>query len=196
MDNAIRNLISIAGCLFLFAAMLPSTAEAGNFHKNSLNFNNGIYSPGGFDAGYFMEVRYTRFFGNWRYFMEVSGGVSNLDIREDQSLMGVSGDLEKEQFFTYEFLLGYDAVPLRGFPFIIAGVAGVDQIDFVQFAYVLGFGKQVPMAVFTKRLSRLGLRYDIRNHIMNEPIKSKQNGSQEAVVTNNLIITLGLNLYF
>ena len=195
-DVCIRRLRYQALCFFVLLSGM--SLQAGSYHNNSLNVRNGIFMPTGFDTGYALEIGYTRYFANWTYFIEISGGVSSLNLSSNQlsgTLNPLAGN-NADRIYTYEVLLGLDVSPLRGLPHLVIGAAGMDQIEVVQFAYVAGIGKQVPLVMFSKKLSRLGLRYDLRDYIMTEKIVANTGEAPRDVVTHNLMMSLGVILYF
>jgi hypothetical protein len=97
---------------------------------------------------------------------------------------------DSEGLFTYEFLLGYDMKPAGGFPFLVVGVAGINQGGQSKFSYVIGLGKHIPLAQLLN-VRRLGFRYDIRDQIFKQQVSDK--GS---FVAHNLVFTFGLTYYF
>lgn len=179
----------IIGILLITLFFLPVTAEAGGIFSNALTITNGVYAAEGFGSNYYFGARYNHFFSKWTYFVEASIGFSSLKspVLEDLAAFQV---FDSEDLTTYEFLLGYDMKPLGGFPFLVAGVAGINQGGQSKFAYVLGLGKHIPLAQFFK-VKRLGLRYDIRDQIFKQQISDK--GS---FVSHNLVFSLGLTYYF
>jgi len=170
----------------MFAA--PGVQAKGLF-SNAMAFTGGIYSAEGFGSNFYFGLRYNHFFSKWRYFVEGSIGVSSLKSQVLQDLAAFQV-FDSEKLLTYEFLLGYDMAPLGNFPFIVAGVAGLNQGGQSKFAYVIGLGKQIPLAQFFKT-KRLGLRYDIRDQIFKQQINDAN-----AFTAHNLVFSLGLSCYF
>jgi hypothetical protein len=175
--------------IFCLTLLLFVPAYAGGLYTNGLTITNGIYAAEGFGSNYYLGARYNHFFSKWTYFVEASVGFSSVksQVLEDLAAFQV---FDSEGLFTYEFLLGYDMKPLGGFPFLVAGVAGINQGGQSKFSYVIGLGKHIPLAQFFS-VKRLGLRYDIRDQIFKQQVSDK--GS---FVAHNLVFTLGLTYYF
>lgn len=171
------------------ALLFSGSAKAGGIFTNSLTITNGIYAAEGFGSNYYLGARYNHFFNKWTYFVEASIGFSSVksQVLDDLANFQV---FDSEKLYTYEFLLGYDMKPLGGFPFLVAGVAGINQGGQSKFSYVLGLGKHIPLAQFFN-VKRLGLRYDIRDQIFKQQISDK-----DAFTAHNLVFSLGLTYYF
>lgn len=184
----LKNLPGMVTMICFLTAASPAL-QAKGIYTNSLTFTNGIYSAEGFGSNYYLGARYNHFFSKWTYFVEASIGFSSVksQVLEDLAAFQV---FDSEGLTAYEFLLGYDMKPLGGFPFLVAGVAGINQGGQSKFAYVLGLGKHIPLAQFFN-VKRLGLRYDVRDHIFKQQVSDK--GS---FVAHNLVFTLGLTYYF
>lgn len=178
--------VSILIATLLLAA--PGVQAKGLF-SNAMSFSSGVYSAEGFGSNFYFGLRYNHFFSKWRYFVEGSIGVSSLKSQVLQDLAAFQV-FDSEKLLTYEFLLGYDMAPLGNFPFIVAGVAGLNQGGQSKFAYVIGLGKQIPLAQFFKT-KRVGLRYDIRDQIFRQQINDA-----DAFTAHNLVFSVGLSYYF
>lgn len=179
------------GVIILIETLLLAApgVQAKGLFSNSMSFSSGVYSAEGFGSNFYFGMRYNHFFSKWRYFVEGSIGVSSLKSQVLQDLAAFQV-FDSEKLLAYEFLLGYDMAPLGNFPFIVAGVAGLNQGGQSKFAYVIGLGKQIPLAQFFKT-KRLGLRYDIRDQIFKQQINDAN-----AFTAHNLVFSLGLSYYF
>lgn len=184
----LKNLPGVVAMICFLTAASPALQAKGIF-TNSLTFTNGIYAAEGFGSNYYLGARYNHFFNKWTYFVEASIGFSSVksQVLEDLAAFQV---FDSNGLMTYEFLLGYDMKPLGGFPFLVAGVAGINQGGQSKFAYVLGLGKHIPLAQFFNA-KRWGLRYDIRDQIFKQQVSD-----EGSFVAHNLVFTLGLTYYF
>ncbi len=163
-------------------------AKAGGM-DNGFGIMNGIYAAEGFGTNYYFGARYNHYFNKYRYFVEGNVGFSSLKSQVLENLAAFQV-FKSEGLFTYEFLLGYDARPLGGLPYVVFGVAGLNQGGQSKFATVLGVGKLIPLAQFFD-VKRFGLRYDIRDHIFKQQINDT--GS---FIAHNLVFSVGLQYYF
>lgn len=178
-------------CILLILMITISTglqAKKG-LYRNSGSITNGLYAADGFGSNYYVGLRYNHYFDKWKYFVEGSIGFSSLksDVLNDLASFQV---FNSQDLNAYEFLLGYDPKPLSGLPYFVAGVASINQGGQSRFAYVLGFGKHIPLAQFF-RIKRLGVRYDIRDHIFRQEINDAG-----AFTSHNLVFSFGLQYYF
>ncbi len=183
----IRRFLLVIGFLVIgFAGNQPLRADV---FENSFGIANGIYAAEGFGSNYYLGVRYTHLFSKWHYFVETSVGLSSLKspVLNDLASFQV---FDSQNLMAYEFLFGYDMRPLNGLPYVVFGVAGLNQGGQSKFAYVIGLGKQIPLAQFFD-VKRIGLRYDIRDHIFRQ--KLNDNGRFTA---HNLVFTFGFQYYF
>jgi len=182
---SIRLVLSI----MMAAAMISVSANAQGYHQNSLTLSVGAYAASGFGTNPYAGVRYNYILPDDRFFVEGSIGFSSLksDVLETISRSQVfpSNDL-----YTYEFVLAYDAHPTGYVPYILAGVAGINQGGQTSFAGVLGLGKRMPLANFLGS-DQLGLRYDIRDQVF-----SQQINNADPFLAHNITFTLGLQFYF
>ena len=80
--------------------------------------------------------------------------------------------------------------PLGGFPYLVVGVANINQGGQSKFSYILGLGKQIPLAQFFN-VKRLGVRYDIRDQIFKQQVNNS-----DSFTSHNLIFSLELHYYF
>lgn len=187
-DVLLQDLWGFLGMIGL-VLLLSGSVRAGSIFTNGLTITNGVYAAEGFGSNYYFGARYNHFFSKWTYFVEASIGFSSVksQVLEDLAALQV---FDSNDLMTYEFLLGYDMKPLGGFPFLVAGVAGINQGGQSKFAYVLGLGKHIPLAQFFN-VKRLGLRYDVRDQIFKQQVSDK-----DSFVAHNLVFTLGLTYYF
>ncbi len=180
----------LALSVMLCAALLtPACSLHAKAYENSVGLANGLYAAEGFGANYYLGLRYTHFFDNWHYFVEGTLGFSSLSspVLNDLAAFQV---FDSQKLWAYEFLFGYDMRPLYGLPYVLAGVAAVNQGGQSKFSYVIGVGKQIPLVQFFN-VKRLGIRYDIRDHIFRQQINEN-----EPFTAHNLVVTVGLQYYF
>lgn len=191
MFRGMKSVFSM-GCISVISAVLlaPAAAQADGLFKNSLSISPGLYAAEGFGSNFYLGIRYNHYFKKWTYFIETSLGFSSMNsqVLEDLANFQV---FESNNLLTYEFLFGYDMAPLSNFPFLVAGIAGINQGGQTKFSYVVGLGKQIPLAQFLK-VKRWGLRYDIRDQIFKQRITN----TADSFTAHNLIVSLGLQYYF
>ncbi len=168
--------------------ILSTNIQAGVW-KNSVGATGGIYSAEGFGSNFYYGLRFNHYFNKWHYFVEGSLGFSSIQssVLED---IGAFQVFETQNLTTYEFLFGYDMKPLGGFPYFVVGVANINQGGQSKFSYILGLGKQIPLAQFFNT-KRLGVRYDIRDQIFKQQVNNT-----DSFISHNLMFTLGLQYYF
>ena len=166
-----------------------SSGRSQMHYENSLSFSAGAYAASGFNTNVYYGARYDYFFLGGRYFVEAALGFSSLksNVLESFSKLKV---FESDQLFSYEFVLSYDATPSGYIPFVVFGVAGVNQGGQSNFAGVIGLGKRVPMPGFLGT-NQIGIRYDVRDQIFSQKINDS-----DPFISHNIVFTLGLQLYF
>ena len=169
--------------------LLPSPASAQSGFRNSASLTSGLYAADGFGSNFYYGARFNHYFNKWRYFVEGSIGFSSLQSEVLQDLTAFQV-FDSEGLTAIEFLFGYDPRPLAGLPYFVGGVASINQGGQSRFAYVVGFGKHIPLAQFFK-VKKLGIRYDIRDHIFRQKINDA--GS---FISHNLVFSLGIQYYF
>ena len=172
-------------CITLLAGS-GSTVMAQMRFESSLSFSLGGYAADGLGTNLFYGGKYDYFFLGGRYFVEASLGVSSLKSRVVENI-SKSQLFPNDKLVTYEFLFAYDGVPAGAFPFIVAGVAGVNQGGSTVFAGVLGLGKRITLP----GSNQLGFRYDIRDMIYTQTISNS-----DPFITHNFVFSIGLQIYF
>ncbi|MEL6823604.1 MAG: hypothetical protein AAFP70_17745 [Calditrichota bacterium] len=178
----------VLGLMLMF---LPQNASGkGGLFDHSMTITTGLYAAEGFGSNLYVGGRYNHYFEKWKYFVETSVGYSSLRSQVLKDLANFQV-FDTENLWTYEFIMGYDMAPLRNFPYLLTGVAGISQGGQFKFAYVIGLGKQIPLAQFFK-VKRLGIRYDIRDQIFKQQVTN----TAKAFIAHNLIFTVGLQYYF
>lgn len=177
-----------AAFLLLLLPAINSEAGAQSRYQNSLTLSAGIYATEGFGTNPYGGVRYTYFLPGWQYFVEASVGVSSLKSAVLETISR-SQLFDSQTQYSYEFVFAYDATPTGYLPYILGGVAGLNQGGQTKFAGVIGLGKRIPFGSLGS--SQLGFRYDIRDQIY-----SQQISNAEPFLAHNLTFTVGLQWYF
>jgi len=183
-----RISVVIAGVLMLWV-FLGSSASAQFRYQNSLSLSTGAYAASGFGTNLYGGVRYGYFFYGGRYFFEASLGFSNLKSRVLENVSKTQL-FETERLFAYEFVVAYDYNPSGAIPFLVFGVAGVNQGGTSVFAGVLGLGKHIPIPGFLGT-NQLGIRYDIRDQIFSQTINNS-----DPFISHNIVFSIGVQFYF
>lgn len=174
--------------LVLFGLLWGGMATAAPY-DNGLTVMNGLYAAEGFGSNYYFGLRYTHYFNKWNHFVEGAVGFSSVrsSVLRDLTAFQV---FEGEGLLTYQFLMGYDHRPLGGLPYVVAGVAAINQGGQSKFAWVIGLGKHIPLAQYFD-VKRWGIRYDIRDQIFKQQVSDR--GS---FIAHNLVVSLGVQYYF
>ncbi|MDH3252879.1 MAG: hypothetical protein OEM41_08810 [Ignavibacteria bacterium] len=157
--------------------------------QNSLSIAIGAYAASGFGNNLYGAVRYNYFFLGGRYFVEASLGVSSLKSRVLENVSRAQL-FDTERLFTYEFVIAFDAIPAAAVPFVVVGVAGVNQGGTSSFAGVLGLGKRIPIPGLFGT-NQIGFRYDVRDQIFSQTINNS-----DPFIVHNIVFSVGLQLYF
>jgi hypothetical protein len=173
--------------LVLVASSLP--AQYQYRFENSLSLSPGVYSANGLGTNGYIALRYNYFIFGGRFFVEGSYGIGSLKSNVLENVTGVQL-YDHTRLATYEFLGAYDHTPSGYLPYFSFGVAGINEGGTSKFAGVLGIGKRIPLPGFLGS-DRLGIRYDIRDHIFSQ---SFNNG--ESFISHNLVFTLGFQVYW
>lgn len=177
--------------LVLFAALqlFPREAAGQYQYQNSISVSGGFYAASGFGTNPYVAGRYNYFLPGRKFFVEASIGFSSLKS-EVLETIAQSQVFETEDLYTYEFVVAYDASPSGLIPYIIGGVAGINQGGQNTFSAVLGLGKRIPIPnLFSS--DQFSFRYDVRDQIF-----SQQISSAEPFVAHNIQFSLGLQYYF
>ncbi len=178
--------------LFFLVSMqlgMPAPLRAQGRMQNSVSASVGAYAASGFGNNLYGAVRYNYFFHGGRYFVEASLGFSSLKSRVLENVSRAQL-FDTERLFTYEFVFAFDAIPTAAVPFIVAGVAGVNQGGTSAFAGVLGLGKRIPVPGLFGT-NQLGFRYDVRDQIFSQTINNS-----DPFIVHNIVFSVGMQLYF
>jgi hypothetical protein len=176
--------------LSLLAALtLPAAASAQGRFEQSLSLAGGLYAASGVGTNFYSCARYNYFFYGGRSFVEASLGVGSLESKVI-SAISKAGIFASDNLVTYEFAFGYDASPTGNLPYVLFGVAGVKEGDETHFAPEIGVGKRIPIPGLLGS-NALGVRYDVRDQIFSQSINNS-----DKFVAHNIVVTIGLQLYF
>ena len=177
--------------VLLMIVMMASCAQAQRraIYENSLGVSSGIYASEGFGSNLYYGLRFNHYFSRWQFFVEGSIGRSSIksQVLKDLAAFQVFGS---ERLTTYEFLMGYDQVPTGSLPYVVFGVAGLNQGGQSKFSYIFGLGKHIPLAKYIN-MKRWGFRYDIRDQIFQQQVNN-----DDTFTAHNLMFTMGLQYYF
>jgi hypothetical protein len=175
-------LVVLSGVLFPVRAQTRPTQQ-------SVSLSAGLYAASGVGTNPYYEGAYNYYIWGGRYFVQASIGFGSL---ESKTLAAVSKAqlFAKDNLVTYGFGVAYDAMPSGYAPFILFGVAGVNQGGETSFAGVIGLGKRIPLPGFLGSNS-LGIRYDIRDQIFSQHLTTTS-----SFVVHNLAATIGIQVYF
>jgi opacity protein-like surface antigen len=165
------------------------TGQIQSRQENSLSVSLGAYASNGFGTNEYYGLRYNYYFLGGRSFVEGAAGFSTLKSRVLENVSKAQL-FDSDRLFTYEFVLGYDINPSGYFPYIAAGVAGVNQGGQSNFAGVLGLGKRMPLPGLFGSNS-FGLRYDVRDHIFSQRINNS-----DPFISHNIVFSLGFQVFF
>jgi hypothetical protein len=176
----------LASCM-VFILALPSKAQL--VADNSLSISLGAYAASGFGTNAYYGIRYNYFISGGRFFVE---GALNFGSLRSSVLESVTKSqiFDTQRLYTYEFVGGYDPYPNGYTPYVVLGVAGLNQGGRSDFAGVVGLGKRVPLRGILGG-DKLGFRYDVRDQIFSQRIMN-----QEPFISHNIAFTLGLQFYF
>ncbi len=168
-------------------AAIPSYAQMP--YSNSISLSVGAYAASGFGTNPHYAARYNYFVSGGRFFVEGTFGLSSLRSNVLSSVTR-SQLFESERLYTYEFVAGFDPFPSSYVPFMILGVAGINQGGQSTFAGVIGLGKRIPLkGAFGG--NQFGFRYDVRDQIFSQRILN-----DEPFVSHNIAFTVGIQFYF
>lgn len=170
-------------------AVLASPTKAQLASDNALSLSLGAYAASGFGTNAYYGVRYNYFIAGGKFFIE---GALNFGSLRSSVLESVTKSqiFDTQRLYTYEFVGGFDPYPNGYTPYVVFGVAGLNQGGQSNFAGVVGLGKRVPLKGLFGG-DKLGFRYDVRDQIFSQKIMN-----QEPFISHNIAFTLGLQLYF
>jgi hypothetical protein len=173
---------------FCIAAAAGAGASA-QVRQSSVSLSIGAYAASGISTNPFVGAHYNYTLPGGRFFVEAGLGYTSLksDVLASVSRAEI---FSSDDLFTYEFLAAYDPMPSGYFPYIAAGVAGVNQGGQANIAAVFGLGKHLPLGSFLGD-SQCGLRYDVRDQMFSQSIVSN-----ETFLAHNLLFTIGFEVFF
>ncbi|MBX2990829.1 MAG: hypothetical protein KF749_06620 [Bacteroidetes bacterium] len=158
-------------------------------YDNSVSISLGAYAASGFGTNFSYGARYNYFISGGKFFIE---GALSFGSLKSQVLENITRSqvFDTDRLYTYEFVAGIDPYPNGYTPYLVVGVAGLNQGGQSNFAGVLGLGKRVPLKGLFGG-DRLGFRYDVRDQIFSQRIMNN-----DPFISHNIVFTLGLQLYF
>jgi hypothetical protein len=180
--------------LRICALLIPLVALAGGAaaqprFEHSLSLSGGVYAASGLGTNFYYGVRYNYYVLGGRYFFEASLCTGSLESAVLKSI-SKSQLFASERLTTYEFGVAVDANPSGPVPFLIFGVAGINQGGETSFAGVVGFGKRVPLPGLFG-VNGLGIRFDARDHIFSQRLNNS-----DPIIVHNIVATFGIQVYF
>lgn len=187
MTNRWRYASILVFVALVMSARLPAQVQLR--YQSSLSLSAGAYAASGFGTNHYLGARYNYFFFKGRYFVEAAIGFSSLKSEVLKSI-SKSQIFESERLYSYEFVFAYDPSPSGYFPYVVGGVAGINQSGQTTFAGVIGLGKRIPLAGFLGT-DQLGLRYDVRDQIFSQKINNA-----DEFTAHNIVFSLGMQFYF
>lgn len=155
--------------------------------EHSLSLAGGIYAASGIGSNAVFGIRYSYFILGGRYFVEASLSIGSLESKVISSISKAQL-FQSDRLMTYEFCCAYDHAPSGNIPYVVLGVAGVNQGGVTSFAGVVGLGKRIP-GLFGSPV--LGFRYDVRDQILSQRVNNS-----DSFTAHNIVATVGLQLYF
>ena len=177
------------GFLLLLLFGLACGVAAQPRYEHSLSLGGGLYAASGLGTNFYYGIRYNYYVLGGRYFFEASLCTGSLRsaVLETVSKAQLFGS---ERLTTYEFTFAVDANPAGPVPFLIFGVAGINQGGETTFAGVIGFGKRVPLPGFLG-VNGIGVRFDARDHIFSQRLNNS-----DPFIVHNIVATFGVQVYF
>ncbi len=176
--------------LFLLLGALSTMSSYAQLpYSNSISLSVGAYAASGLGTNPHYAARYNYFVSGGKFFVEGTLGFGSLRSNVLSSVTR-SQLFESDRLYTYEFVAGFDPLPNSYVPFMILGVAGINQGGQSTFAGVIGLGKRVPLkGAFGG--NQFGFRYDVRDQIFSQRILNN-----EPFVSHNIAFTVGMQFYF
>jgi hypothetical protein len=184
----VRLPLLLSAC-FLIALAHPTSVRSQSRLDNSIAITGGLYAASGIGTNFFSCGRYDYSFFGGRSFVEASVGVGSIQSNVI-SAISKAAVFASNNLVMYEFSFAYDATPAGAFPFLLFGVANVKEGEESHFAPVIGLGKRIPVPGLLGS-NALGIRYDIRDQIFSQRVNNS-----DAFVAHNLVVTIGLQVYF
>ena len=184
-----RTRCRIAALCLVLMTTIPCYAEAQQRFEHSLSLSGGLYAESGIGTNFYWGARYDYYVLGGRYFFEASlctGSLSSTVLEKVSKAQLFIND----RLTTYEFSVAWDANPSGPVPFLLFGVAGINQGGTTSFAGVVGFGKRVPLPGLFG-VNGLGIRFDARDHIFSQTINNS-----DPFIVHNVVATIGVQVYF
>lgn len=173
--------------VFLLIGSHPAQAQLKA--NNGFSLSTGIYAAEGFGSNMLGALRYNHYLKQGRHFFEASFGLSSMSSDVLRSVANASL-FAHERLLIYEFVYGYDPKMWTSFPYLTAGVAGLNQGGQSKFAVVLGVGNRIYFdTIFGS--PNIGLRYDLRDHIVSQSFNEKK-----SFIAHNLVFTINLEFFY
>jgi len=177
--------------IFLLAAfiVIPNKANAQIKYNNGFTISTGMYSASGFGTNPYAAFRYNHYLSRGRHFVEASFGISSMDSDVLRTVANARL-FENTRLLVYQFVYGYDPKMWTSFPYLTAGVAGINQGGQSKFAFVAGIGNRLYFdTIFGSR--KIGLRYDLRDQMLSQRFNDKK-----SFIAHNLVFTINLEFFY
>lgn len=173
----------------IFTTLFISNSYSQTIYNNSFSLTGGIYAASGFGTNSHVGLNYNHFMERGKYFVEAGFGYGSIKSEVLSDLLKAQV-FETENLVTYKVLFGYDYTRLGNWPYLVLGLAGVNQGGQTNFAGVIGIGKRISASgVFGS--NRFGFRYDIRDQIFNQKLNSAN-----SFTSHNLVLQIGLEYFY
>ncbi len=174
------------GLILLF---ISSPLMAQLKYNNGFTIAAGMYSSAGVGVNPYAALRYNHYLSEGKHFAELSFGISSVKSETLRSIANAQY-FESSRLITYEFLYGYDSQMFSSFPYLLGGVAGINQGGQSKFAVVFGLGNRLYFSsIFGSK--KIGLRYDIRDQMFSQSFNNRK-----SFLAHNLVLTLNMEFYY
>jgi hypothetical protein len=184
-----RNICRAAALSLFLLTSISCFADAQARFEHSISLSGGLYAASGVGTNFYYGARYDYYVLGGRYFFEASlctGSLSSTVLEKVSKAQLFNSD----RLTTYEFSVAFDANPSGTVPFLLFGVAGINQGGTTSFAGVIGFGKRVPLPGLFG-VNGLGIRFDARDHIFSQTLNNS-----DPFIVHNIVATVGVQVYF
>lgn len=174
---------------FAITILAFSTSFSQTIFTNSFSLTTGFYAASGFGTNAHLGLNYNHFMERGKYFVEAGIGYGSIKSEVLSDLLKAQV-FETENLVTYKVLFGYDYMRTSSWPYLVVGLAGVNQGGQTNFAGVLGIGKRMSASgVFGS--NRFGFRYDIRDQIFNQKLNNAS-----SFTSHNLVLQIGIEYFY
>ncbi len=181
--------MKLFSALLSLLLVLPLPSRAQLRYDNSFSLTGGVYAASGFGTNPYFGARYNYFIDGGRFFVEGAAGFGSIKSNVLEKVTKAKL-FDTERLVSYEFVGGFDALPNSALPYVVAGVASVNQGGQTRFAGVVGLGKRIPL-IGALGSNQFGIRYDIRDQIFSQSI-----GGSDSFIAHNIVFTAGFQFYF